>query len=854
MQKKFLILFICFFVAIPAISQEKKFVNTPIKKVFLSLEQKHQVKFSFSDNLVDKILISIDLTGKSLNSALQEIQNKTPLFFQKALQRYIIVSDKNKDEKALICGTIYDAETQKPIENISVIYTSKPLGTITDKEGYFQLASSTKNDSLKISFLGYKTLVIPTKEVLIKPCKKLYLVEQKSLLNEIFITNYLTQGIRKTKEGYIEISTKKLDILPGLTEPDVLQSIQLLPGVYSPNETAAGLHIRGGTPDQNLILFDGIKMYNSAHFFGMISAFNPYITDRIKVFKSGAGANYGNHISGVIDIQTEDEIPKKTTGGFGFNLTQTDAFLKLKLSKKLSFSFSARRSITDVFNTSTFKRLSKKVFQNTIIANDNNFEGSNFLSNTDFYFYDFNSKVTYKPSEKDKIIINQLFVENDLQHNFGVTDNSFKTKDKLAINNQGFSSKWIRNWNEKLKQETSFYYSNYNLNYNFSEEVTEDNQDKKRTKLNTIKDLNFETKLQIKKNRKESYGFGYQFNKNNVSHKLESIDESNPDFESSLNEANQNNTHALFAEYRFKNNEKFTLQLGLRSNYFSLTNKFFLAPRIFTQVLVNSNFWIKSSAEFKQQNISQLLEFSTADFGLENQLWALSNNNDIPLLKSKQFTFGAIYKKNNWFLDVDFYYKNVTGITSLTKGVLSVNEDYSEGKNTIFGIDFLLQKKWRNYSSWFSYSFGDVNFMFDTINNGNSFSGNTDIRHNFLWSHNLKIGNYNFSLGWNVRTGVPFTNHKGLDDDNQIIYEAINSSRLPVYHKLDFSGTYSFNFDADKNWTGKIGLSLLNVYNNKNILQRKFSVQQEGDNSFSVFTEDTISLGFTPNFVFRVFF
>ncbi len=854
MQKQFLILFMCLFVVFSTISQEKEFVNAPIKKVFLSLENKHQVKFSFSDNLVDKVFISINLKGKSLDIALQEIQSKTQLFFQKVLQRYIIVSDKNKDEKSLMCGVVYDAETQKPIEGVSIIYTSKPIGTVSDKEGYFQLASLTKNDTLKISFLGYKNILIPTKNLLIKPCKKLYLREQKSLLDEIFITNYLTQGIDKTKDGFIQISTKKLALLPGLTEPDVLQSIQLLPGIYSPNETAAGLHIRGGTPDQNLILFDGIKMYNSAHFFGMISAFNPYITDRIKVFKSGAGAKYGNHISGVIDIQTEDEISNKTVGGFGFNLTQTDAFLKLKLSKKIGFSFSVRRSITDLFNTSTFKKLSKKVFQNTAIANNTAFADSNLLSNTNFYFYDFNSKITYKPSEKDKIVMNQLFVKNNLQHNFGVTDNTYKTKDKLAINNQGFSSKWIRNWTEKLIQETSFYYSNYDLNYNFTEEALEENQDQKRTKFNTINDLNFETKLQIKSNFKEVYNVGYQYNKSNVSYKLESTDESEPNLDYFLNETNQNNTHAVFAEYKYKNNEKFTLQLGLRSNYFSLTNTFFLAPRIFTQVLINSNFWLKSSVEFKQQNISQLLEFSTADFGLENQLWALSNNIDIPILKSRQLTLGFLHKKNNWFLDVDFYYKNITGLTSLSKGFLTTSENYSKGKNTVFGIDFLLQKKWKNYSSWFSYSFGDVNFIFDSINNGNSFSGNTDIRHNFLWSHNLKIRHYNFSLGWNVRTGVPYTNHKGLDENNQIIYETINNNRLSVYHKLDFSGTYSFNFNEAKNWRGKIGLSLLNVYNNKNILQRKFSVQQDENNNFSILKEDTFSLGFTPNFVFRVFF
>ena len=203
--------------------------------------------------------------------------------------------------------------------------------------------------------------------------------------------------------------------------------------INSPNETASGIHIRGGTPDQNLILFDGVKMYNSAHFFGMISAFNPYITEKIKVFRSGAGAKYGNHISGVIDIETDDKIVDKSTGGFGFNLTHADVFFKLKLKENLSFSFSARRSFTDFFKTKTFSKLSDRVFQNTIISRDNSLVDSEIFSSTDFHFIDFNSKIIYEPSVKDKIIFNQLFVKNKLEHLFGLRDNTYKTDDNLNI-------------------------------------------------------------------------------------------------------------------------------------------------------------------------------------------------------------------------------------------------------------------------------------------------------------------------------------------------------------------------------------------------------------------------------------
>ena len=222
---------------------------------------------------------------------------------------------------------------------------------------------------------------------------------------------------------------------------------------------------------------------------------------------------------------------------------------------------------------------------------------------------------------------------------------------------------------------------------------------------------------------------------------------------------------------------------------------------------------------------------------------------------SCNFTFGFIYKKNNWLIDLDLYQKNITGLTSLSKGFQTVNSDYSEGKNDVKGIDFLLQKKWKNYSSWLSYSYSNAKFTFSNINKGNPFLGSLDVKHHFLWSHNFKLGAYNFSLGWNYRTGIPYTNGTKIDSDNQIIYDdELNKSRLPSYHKLDFSGTYSFNFSTDKKWKGKVGLSLLNIYNQKNVLQRNFSVHTDENNHQMISRNDTFSLGFTPNIVFRVLF
>lgn len=856
MNKRILISFICYiFIASSAYAQREPQRSRLIKEVFFELEKKHQIKFSYSDNLVSNVYVSIKLNGKDLDTILREIKSQTNFIFQKVTERYIIVLNKDEKSKTAACGYLLDVISQEPLMEASITILSRNTGTTTDRDGYFQLESVAANDTIKISFIGYLSKLFLAKELIKKPCKRIYLEEFTSVLNEIRITNYLANGITREKDGSIGISPKKLGILPGLTEPDVLQSIQFLPGINSPSETASGIHVRGGTPDQNLILFDGIKMYNSAHFFGMISSFNPYITDKIKVYRSGAGARYGNHISGVVDIETNNNITNNTNGGFGFNLTHADAFIETKLNDKIGISFSARRSFTDFINTNTFSKFSDKVFQNTIIDIDGQQSNSDLFSdNNDFHFVDFNSKIIYEPTEKDKIIFNQLMTKNKLEHLFKFNDNSYSTRDVLNINNDGFSIKWFRNWNKKLSQRTSFYYSKYDLEYLFEAVQDVANRDQSRAKQNQIKDANFQTSFSFKKSDVSQFDLGYEYDNSKVFYSFESVDQLFPQNNFALLESNRNITHAVFGEYAYNNKEKQTVQLGLRSNYFSLTKKFFIAPRLYLQFQLAPKFWAKGSLEFKQQNISQLLELSTADFGLENQIWALSNNNNVPVLRSNQTTVGFIFKRDNWTVDLDLYLKKVRGITTVSSGFQTVNNTFSEGTNNIRGIDFLIQKKWNDYSSWISYSFNNGDLTFSNINQGHSFPSNTDVSHNFFWTHNIKTGNYQFSLGWNYRSGVPFTRGTGLDASNQIIYQNINSSRLPSYHRLDFSSTYSFHLNSNRTWKGRIGLSLINVYNKKNVLQRVYSVDFDTNGNSFLVTKDISSLGFTPNMVFRVSF
>ena len=685
-------------------------------------------------------------------------------------------------------------------------------------------------------------------------------------LQEIFIKEYVTMGISKeNNDASISLSPKRLGILPGLTEPDVLQSLQLLPGVQSPTETASGLYIRGGTPDQNLILWDGIKMYYTGHFFGTISAFNPYITEDIRLYKNGTKAKYGSRISGVIDITSDNDIPNKTEGGMGFNMTHADVYVKTPITNKTALMVSARRSINDIFETLTFKNLSDRVFQDTKISEGNKvFEDDEVTTTKDlFYFTDFTVKAVLKPNEKNEFAISNLITKNKLDYGFLIEEFNEASQDKLDINNQGSSVMWNHSYNKSFSQNINAYYSRYDLDYTGSNSIENEFSDQL-DKENRIDDFGVSYGLNWNFNEKSSLGLGYQYSLNEVKYSLGFQDSESP--EENFNQSNTvtNNTHAIYGDYHYKIADKWFMNFGLRTNYFSVLKKPFFEPRLQLETKITNALKFKLSGEILHQVISQVVEFNTQEFGLENQIWILSDGNQVPLLKSTQFTAGFIFNKNGWNIDVEGYCKSIEGLTSLTLGFgneeidETENSFFAKGKSNVLGLDVFIKKKIGNYRTWLSYSIIDNEFTFQDINNGIPFPGNSDIRHQLSWSHTYDWNHFNISMGWTYRTGIPYTKALGIintPNGSQIEFDDTNGDRLPDYHRLDISTTYEFNMNKDDKWKGKIGMSLLNIYDEGNILSRTYEKRQSTTENKEVIREiNKTSIGITPNVVFRVEF
>ncbi len=697
------------------------------------------------------------------------------------------------------------------------------------------------NTNLIFTSIDSKNFVIRKKSMAKTPIKKKNFRLQ--VLDEVVITNYLTQGISKPNNGTIVINPQEFGILPGLIEPDVLQTIQALPGVQSTDETVSNLNIRGGTHDQNLILWDGIKMYQSGHFFGLISAFNPYLTKNVTVIKNGTSAFYGDGVSSIIDMQSKNEIDNEFSGGAGSNLISADAYATIPITRNSEVQVSARRSITDAITTPTYDQYFKRISQDSDLSNGQ--QNASISTDANFYFYDASLKFLYDITEEDRIRLNFLTIYNNLDYK----ETSTTTEGAEALNsgltqfNLAGSAYYERNWNNAFKSTMEFYVTQYDLDAINFDIIN----DQRLIQENKVIDAGLKVKTAYEFSDELTWSNGYQFSEVGISN-LEDVN--NPLFRSYIKEVVR--THVGFSEAIYASgNGNTNASIGIRANYYDKFDELLIEPRLsFSQNILN-NLKVEVLGEFKSQVTSQIIDRQNDFLGIEKRRWVLANNQNIPIVKSKQASLGLHYYKNKLRISAEGYFKDVEGITTRSQGFQNQYQFINAtGGYKIKGVDFLINKQFVDVSAWLSYSYSKNDYTFNTLNNGNSFPNNIDTRHAITFAGTYSYNNLKLALGLNWRSGKPNTEPQ---QDNPVVsgdinYSEPNSSNLDDYLRTDLSATYDFDFS--RSVKAKAGISLWNVLNQENIINSSYTI----DDDENITRIDNQSLGITPNVSFRVSF
>ena len=795
-------------------------------------------------------------------------------YFNSNLTSFLL-GDKTQMNQITISGIVKDKESGETLPFANVFIKDTNIGTTTNGDGFFTLFNvPSENSTIQVQYLGYKVETLTLTKEIVKDKITILLAPDFNKLDEVVINTDSRQQIIKMNENVsqISLSPKRLASIPNLGEKDIFRALQLLPGVSGTNESSAGLYVRGGTPDQNLVLLDGFTVYHVDHFYGFFSAFNSDAIKDIQLFKGGFPAEYGGRISSVMDLTGKRGNINKVSFSGGLSLVSANATLEIPIGEKANLLLAGRRSYTDIIRSGLYNNIFDLYNDNnqsngTRFPNFNNFQQNQ--TQPSFYFYDLNTKFSYNPSDKDIISISMYNGEDNLDssrknnNTFGSNTDGERSittdiKDLLNWGNWGSSIRWARQWNDKLYTNIVGAYSNYFSNRNRVNDVTiqlPDTTNNFKTGLvedNNLKDYTLRLHSEYKINSKHSLEFGGQITKNDVDY--------NYTFNDTITVIDQKGEGVLNTVYlqdKWSPSEKLNIVGGIRATHFDVTDEFYYEPRFSLSYQLNDKLKLKGAWGRYYQFVNRIVREDVTQGSRD--FWLLADEENSPISFSEHLIIGSSYEIDDWLFDIEYFEKEMTGLTEFSLRFQSAlgadpnDQLFFEGTGISRGVDFLIQKMVGKYTGWMGYTLSEVVHTFPGLSDKPFYSLN-DQRHEFKLVNVLKAGRWDLGATWVYGSGKPYTAPNGiytitLLDGTKTEYVSVgdkNGPRHAPYHRLDLSFTYKFDIGSGK---GSMGLSLFNFYNRSNTWYKEFEVVNG-----QVIETNINYIGFTPSLFFNVSF
>lgn len=732
----------------------------------------------------------------------------------------LTLSGFSQQTRYTLSGYVSEAGSGELLIGVNIYVPVLKSGTVSNAYGFYSITLPEGKYRIVYSYVGFKADTFDLN--LNKSVERNVKLVANSLLQVVEITGSAEKRISQDVHmSTVDIPVQQMKSLPALLgERDVFKTLQLLPGVQKGNEGSTGIYVRGGGPDQNLIILDDALVYNANHLFGFFSVFNGDALKSIELMKGGFPARFGGRLSSVVEMNMKEGNKEKIAGEAGIGLLSSRLTLEGPILKnKSSFLVSGRRTYLDVL-TRPFMSLEDGV--------------------GGYYFYDLNAKVNYDFGSKNKVYLSGYFGRDKFFVKY--KDNYDGSSDELSSGffwqNATATARWNHLFNNKLFSNTSLIFSNYNMSVYIKEKY--DNDFFNLRYLSGIQDFSLKNDYSWYISPEHHIRFGailthHRFRPSALTLKSSYIDESF----SKVTTINALES-GLYAEDEMHLGSRVMFNPGIRFSMFNTasTTYFNPEPRLSFAYVLNEYTSLKASYAMMSQYVHLI---SNTGIGLPTDLWVPSSAKIKPQ-RSQQIALGLArdLPKQNLTLTVEGYYKIMNNIIGYLDGAsyLLIDDPYSasesnweenvtSGKGKSYGVEMMLQRKTGKISGWVAYTLSWTKHQFEEINFGKEFWARYDRRHDIsvvgLWNPTDKIsvsGTWVYSSGnaitlplatYTSSTHNPYSfgGYYGEVTD----YGERNSFRMRAYHRLDLS----VQFHKEIRWghrTFEIGI--YNVYNRKN--------------------------------------
>ena len=827
------------------------FHNATLEDFVRQLEKTTGFSFIYGEDVKLTRRITLEAKSQTIGKILQRAFENEPVKFEISGKHILLykrsVPQKAVSRKFTISGYVTDGASSETLIGANILESRRSTGTATNPFGFYTLTLSEGAVELIFSYLGYDTQHSNfelTKDTVLN----IHLASNNRLAEVVVLSDRQEAGLQSTAMGAHNIPMAQIKHTPAiLGEADLLKTIQLMPGVQAGMEGFSGMYVRGGGPDQNLVLLDGIPVYNADHMLGVFSVFTPEAVKNVTLFKSSFPARYGGRLSSIVDVRTNDGDMYRYHGTLSVGTLTDKLHIEGPIRKgHTAFSISARGTHT--------------VFLKNLTVTKDDYDTDKY----NYYFYDINAKINHKFNDRSRLFLGfykgkdhfHYDYRNNNNQNGHNNQNFYRDDNHLNWGNTIAFGRWNYVFSNQLFCNTTVSYNNYRMKLNQDIEDAHKYNDRLQDRhsyssvfKSGIRDWSARMDFDYTPLPEHHIKFGteyiyHTFRPETTTSQVQDIDngivQQDTVYQNKNNDVLHGQELSVYGEDNFNLNNHFSINAGLRLSLFHTQGKnyFSVQPRFSARYDFGQGFSTKASYSCMAQYVHML---SSTPFSMPTDLWVPITKNIKPMY-SNQYSLGGYYDGlSGWEFSIEGYYKQMRNILEYQEGVSffgsSTNwEEKAEvGKGRSFGLEFMVQKTSGKTTGWLAYTLSKTDHRFEngTISQGEWFPYKYDRRHNISLCLNHKFNNrIDIGASWIFNTGGCITVPEketivikpdgSIEETGYISYR--NNYRLPVSHRLNMG----INFNKKtKHGMRTWNISIYNVYNamNPNLV---YSEQRNG--------------------------